>query len=73
MQFIFIYGNDRVGRSLVWVRCNSYLPDLTSQAGVTKFLTYSLDKSLCNMKRWADQYIFIFDLEGVGYKNLDIN
>ena len=46
---------------------------MTSETGVTKFLTYSMDKSLCNMKSWADQYIFIFDVEGVGYKNLDIN
>ncbi len=57
----------------MWIICKNYLPSETTEGGVAKFLTYALDKSLCKMKPWADQYIFILDVEGVGYRNLDIN
>jgi hypothetical protein len=45
---------------------------MTNETSVCKFMTYFLDKSLCHMKRWTDKYIFIFDLEGLGYQNLDL-
>jgi hypothetical protein len=31
LKFVFIYGHDRCGRSLVWIRCRNYLPDRTNE------------------------------------------
>ncbi len=36
-------------------------------------MTYALDRSLIRMKKQTDQYVFIFDLEDIGYQNFDMN
>ena len=67
-----MHGNDKYGRSLVWVRCRNFLPAQTTEEGCKRFMTYALDLCQVRMKKCADQFVFILDLEGLSYQNFDL-
>ena len=57
----------------MWIRCRNFITAKTNEVSVCKFMTYALDRSLIRMKKQTDQYVFIFDLEDIGYQNFDMN
>lgn len=63
---------DRVGRPIFFLRFENWNTAALDPRELTRFYCWLLDKLACSMKANVDQYIMIYDFNGMGFGNFSM-
>jgi len=53
-KMLTVYGHDKVGRSVIYIRMNKFIPANLNFEQFIRFSTYSFDKACMKMKKNVD-------------------
>lgn len=73
LNYVYIQGQDRVGRPLFWAKVKNFIPDGVDRESCMRFMCYIVDYTCSLMTPNVDMFLVIMDLEDFGYKNFSLD